>query len=241
MNTLIVIPARMDSKRFPGKPLAKINDKPLLWHTYRAAKLVSDHVVISTPDDEILGYCRGSSIRCSRSDNQCPTGTHRCYQAYEIARHAPIPIQYEYIINWQVDEPLIVAQDVMEMLHRLDGWKGDENITTLVAKAEDPDFEMDRNRVKARVFGRRCIDFTRAPLPLALEHVGIYAFSVQVIGSLCDLNPTELSEKEGLEQLAWLEHGYRILGSIIQEAPPAVNVPDDIPKIEERLLQWSEE
>ena len=215
MSAVGIIPARYASKRFPGKPLARIAGVPMIQRVYegaRAAKGLRD-VFVATDDDRIASACRtfGAAVVMTRPDH--PTGTDRVAEA---ARGLD-PIGNEIIVNIQGDEPLIDAAVI------------DAAISALL---EDPDTAMstvvhtlaegardDPNRVKvvmdrrgyALYFSRSAIPYQRGQLAApAWQHVGLYAYRRPFLLEFVDLPRTPAERAEELEQLRALEHGHAI-------------------------------
>lgn len=245
MLSSIIIPARMDSSRFPGKPLAKLKDSTVLKQTVmRAASCRADRVVITSPDHQIGEYCARQGwcadtkpISFFPSSNDCINGTHRCAEV--AARMHP---EVQIIVNWQVDEPFIaiaaVDRMIASMYWRLDAQEsGDPEppVTTLAARMmsskERKALDEDHNRVKVRLsLDGTAQTFTRAKLPGAHEHVGIYCYSRRALMALTTLKPTALADLESLEQMTWVDHGLSIQA---YETGPAVaiNSPEDLARV----------
>lgn len=233
MRTLIVIPARMASSRFPGKPLAKLPDGvALVDHVYKRAERTSaELVVVGTPDQEIMAYCVRHGMACLLTSAEAQTGTHRCA---EVLKHYN-DYQFDIVVNWQCDEPEIEPTWVDDTAKLCDDLG---RIMTLACPTAEPD--RDPNQVKAVVsshsaWGRchscTCLWFSREWLPLAWLHYGVYAFPAATLRELSSLEPTPLSQAYSLEQLAWLEKGYTMVAYPILRPVQSVNVPDDILKM----------
>jgi len=213
---LIVIPARMGSNRLPGKPLIQIAGKRLLDWTYEAAKQVADSmVIVATPDQEIVRYCRSKEIPCRPTRKDHPTGTHRCA---EILDQIKQDVDIDVVVNWQVDEPLVdpkVVNQLMESARLRD-------VCTLVASV------WKRDVVWAAVEHNRAYWFSRARMVDSLGHCGIYIFVPSVLKTLGKLPTTELSRAESLEQLAWIQDGFEIRVVELRRLPPSVNTFSDV-------------
>jgi 3-deoxy-manno-octulosonate cytidylyltransferase (CMP-KDO synthetase) len=226
---VIIIPARMQSKRFPGKPLAEITPGvALVEHVYRQAKQTSANaVIVATPDREIARHCdqRGIFWRPTREDH--PTGTHRCAEVFEQFK---IGSKVSIIVNWQVDEPLVRASDVDLLMEHT------ATISTLVGIG-DKKWMHDKNVTKVAVSfpSGRCHWFSRAPMAGALYHCGVYSFAPEHLAMVSSFRPTTYSLAESLEQLAWIESGCAIYGEPMGEVPLAVNTLEDLEKVKELL------
>lgn len=228
-KTAIIIPARMESTRFPGKPMAKADGRPLVHWTYdRAKQTIADHVIVATPDREIARYCdmNGLIWRPTREDH--PTGTHRCAEVFE-----QIKADVGLVLNWQVNEPLVEPEDVNRLIES-------EYITgTLVANplvGKEACGYHKTNTVKTVMspINMRCYWFSRAPMAGAYFHCGVYAFLPNVLRALGKQTPSKHSLAESLEQLTWIDHGYAIYGVQIKgKFPLSINTPEDFAEFRE--------
>ncbi|MEM7409012.1 MAG: 3-deoxy-manno-octulosonate cytidylyltransferase [Myxococcota bacterium] len=241
MQAVGVIPSRYGASRFPGKPLAPIAGRPMIqrvWEGARTAKRLS-RVVIATDDARIADACRafGADVVMTRDDH--PSGTDRIA---EVARQ----LETDLVINVQGDEPLIegfVIDAAVEALERAP----DAPMATVV-HALDPAFRDDPNRVKvvldgqgrALYFSRNAIPHVRAgqPDPTLWQHVGLYAYRRDFLLAYADLPPTPAERAEGLEQLRALENGHAIQCAVVEGwESVAVDVPEDVPRVEARLAE----
>lgn len=228
MKSVVIIPARMDSKRFPGKPLADCGGVPLLQRTYDAAKQTQAvEVIVASPDKEICNYCRDADIMWKPTRDDHPSGTHRCA---EVAERMSKDI--DIIVNWQVDEPLVDPRDVDRLI---DLQPQTDCIVTLVARIDDEQTACDEDVVKTILLEYHhlpcCQWFSRAPMSGAWGHVGIYAFNRQTLLDVGQMLPNKLSQLESLEQLTWIEQGKIILAVSAANLPQAVNTPADLDKV----------
>jgi 3-deoxy-manno-octulosonate cytidylyltransferase (CMP-KDO synthetase) len=241
MQAIGVIPARMESRRFPGKVLAPIGGLPVLrrvWEGARTAKTLRD-VLVATDDDTISAACRdfGAEVVRTRADH--PTGSDRLA---EVAGGLDDAI----IVNIQGDEPLIegfVVDAAVEALHE----DPDVPMASVVhaapmAAVHDPNrvkVALDR-RGRALYFSRNCIPALRPGGPAApvWQHVGVYAYRRPFLLEFAKLARGTLEQAEGLEQLRALEHGYGIRCAVVEDwHSTPVDVPDDILRVETRLRE----
>ena len=239
MDILGIIPARYGSTRFPGKPLALIKDRSMIEHVYRgclqSTKLSG--LVVATDDERIKEHVEGFGGQVIMTRNDHVSGTHRCAEVSEM-----MP-EMDWYINVQGDEFLIQAlilDQLIDLIHR----HPDHNIVTLVRKLADPEMIDNPNVVKC-VFDQagKALYFSRSRIPFDrnnsnpdyYQHLGIYAFSRRTLASIARLGPSPLETAESLEQLRWMEHGYAIYTGVSEYVSLAVDVPDDIRKIEELL------
>ncbi len=230
-----IIPARYSSTRFPGKPLADINGKPMIQHVYERAlkaKSLCD-VLVATDDEKIMNAVKNFGGQVVMTDSNLPNGTARCEQASRIYNQ-----NIDAVINIQGDEPLLdplMIDEVAELLN-------DSECATLCSELKS-DFE-NPNIVKvvmsqngdAIYFSRSLIPYKRnkSDLPI-LQHIGIYGYSLEFLKTYVKLPPTPLSEAESLEQLKILEHGYKIKTKITESKLESLGVdtPEDLEKVRE--------
>jgi len=243
---LAVIPARYASTRFPGKPLVDIGGKTMIRRVYEQVAQCRqvDHAVVATDDARIFDHVRswGGEVLMTRPDH--PSGTDRCAEA---ARRFPAA---KFVLNVQGDEPFIQPQQIDLLINTL---QQDSHfpIATLVKKIEQPDALFNHNTVKA-VFaqtdpaGGAAIYFSRHPVPYLrgiapeewwgkhdfYKHIGLYGFRKNTLLRLARLQPTPLERAESLEQLRWLEHGFRIRVGITDLETLGVDTPEDLLRIE---------
>ncbi|MCY1016750.1 3-deoxy-manno-octulosonate cytidylyltransferase [Pyxidicoccus sp. MSG2] len=234
-RTVAVIPARHASTRFPGKPLALIAGRPMIehvWHRCQEAT-VFDEVVVATDDERIRATVEGFGGRVAMTSPDCATGTDR---VAEVARGRP---DVDVWVNVQGDEPLVdpAALRVLAKLFQ----DTTVRMGTLVRPLE-PDEAGSPNVVKAVLalngdalyFSRSLVPFVREPgTPVKRwGHIGLYGYRRDVLLSLAGLAPTPLEEAEKLEQLRALEHGISIRCAQVSWRTVAVDVPEDVAKVE---------
>lgn len=233
METVIVIPARMQSKRLPGKPLLMAGGKSLLQHVYeRACQAKVDRTIIATPDGVIMDHCDeiGMTYMMTRKDH--PTGTHRCAEVLHRLEMTDKEGTVRTIVNWQCDEPLVEPEWADKLLDKMAaGWA----IGTLVAPLPtfQDEWELSKGPVRVAVSREWCCWFSHSLLAGAMAHVGIYAFRPRTLRGLGKLLPTELSKAESLEQLAWIENGHSIKAVKVDKPTLAINTPADYEKFRE--------
>jgi len=244
MNTLAVIPARYGSTRLPGKALISLGGKPMIqrvWERVRQASLVSN-VVVATDDERIRTAVQafGGQAVMTRADHR--SGTER------VAEVAVAHPEAEILINVQGDEPLIepAAIDAAVEAIREDA---EVNIATMAVPISTPAEIMDPNVVKAVLdFDGNALYFSRAPIPWVrdrggpvharhLKHLGLYAFRRAALLEFPTFPQGDLERIEQLEQLRWLENGYRIRVAETEYDSVSVDIPDDVLRVEQMLAQ----
>lgn len=228
---LIVIPARLDSDRFPRKVLADIAGKPLLQWTWERACEALDpaDVWVATDSEEIADAARTFGANACITSPDCRNGTER---AAEVAASFP---GLARIVNLQADEPCIPAKTLRTLVRC---GLAPDTVGTAVQPMQTADVDNPHvvkvavnSRHEAVWFSRR--SFTPSP---AHAHVGVYAFDPAVLARYRRLpvSPWEVSER--LEQWRWLHWGGRFLVWYCEEAAPSVNVPADVPAVAGALL-----
>ena len=245
-RVLVVIPARQASVRFPGKPLVPIAGRPMIQHVVervRRAQLVS-RVVVATDESSIQQAVEdfGGDAILTRQDHR--TGTDR---VAEVASH----LHAEIYINVQGDVPLIDPATVDAVASAMLEDESVEIATPCTAIAHQNDI-MDPNIVKVvRDFDNNALYFSRAPVPWVSDrgetvaarhwkHIGLYGFRRETLLEFPTLPPGDLERLEQLEQLRWLENGFRIRVVEADYDAISVDVPADIERVEKLLRERSD-
>lgn len=237
-SVLGVIPARYQSSRFPGKPLADILGKPMIQHVYeRSLRSKSvDRVLVATDDQRIFDAVRGFSGEAWMTGD-CPNGTHRV-----AVTSADFP-EYDLVLNIQGDEPLmepLMLDALVEPFLERD----DLMMTTLGEKIVKESDYLSPDVVKIVCDQQGfAFYFSRAPMPgsrqgsvwspevPATRHIGLYGYRRDFLATMIRLAPTPLEQREGLEQLRALEHGYRIFVSITPYSTVGVDTPQELQNV----------
>lgn len=262
-RALILIPARYASSRFPGKPLAMIAGKSMIQRVYESCSLLRDslrnptnnnisnnkaensirnlfvEVAVVTDDERIEKHVGDFGGKVIRIDDDVPSGTERIHLAYKRFFSQE---NFDFIINVQGDEPLLLGNDLLELL----GFHlqhPNYAITTLIRKMDDFSNFEDPNRVKA-VYNSadgHCLYFSRSPVPYCREqgelkswylHIGVYCYKTQSLETFCCLGEGELEKIERLEQLRALGAGMAIGATVINHELIGVDTPEDIKRVE---------
>jgi 3-deoxy-D-manno-octulosonate cytidylyltransferase len=240
-NVLAIIPARFGSSRLPGKPLASIAGKPMIQHVVegvRRAQLVKS-ILVATDDERIKQAVEafGGQAILTRPDHR--TGTDR---VAEVAAH----VRAEIYLNIQGDEPLIDPGTVDAVVSALLEDDAVQIATPCTAITQSNEI-MDPNIVKVvRDFDGNGLYFSRAPIPWVRDtkttvaprhwkHIGLYAFPRETLLEFPTLPPGELEHIEQLEQLRWVENGFRIRVVETDYDAVSVDVPADIERVEKLL------
>ncbi len=241
-KVVIVIPARYGSTRLAGKPLISLAGKPMIQRVYERAKLAekADRVIVATDDERVVKAVEefGGEARMTRTDHR--TGTER---VAEVAAH----VAGEVFVNVQGDEPLLDPVAVDTAVNALLE-KPPAAISTVATAIKTPADIMDPNVVKAVLdFENYALYFSRAPIPWVrdgaskiqvrhLKHLGLYVFQRDALLEYPTLPQGELERMEQLEQLRWLENGWRIRVAEVEHDAVSVDVPEDVARVE-KLLQ----
>lgn len=236
---IIIIPARYDSSRFPGKMLAKIKGKTLLQWTYENACSSDriDQIYIATDDERIGREAKNFHAKVIMTPKSCLNGTHRVYLA---AQHLGVS-EDTLILNVQGDEPLISPSCFDSLCQALDE-NPDIHMATLAAPFKSLEEANCPSNVKcvldrfsnALYFSRSVVPHTKN-LSALHHHIGVYAFRYSFLKKYESMQETALMREEDLEQLKVLEHGYKI--KVLLEDKPAfgVDLPEDAKKLEKLL------
>jgi 3-deoxy-manno-octulosonate cytidylyltransferase (CMP-KDO synthetase) len=246
----VVIPARFDSARLPGKVLLPIGGRPMLhWVCERALASGAAQVIVATDDERVGAAAAQAGVTCVMTAATHRSGTDRIAEVARTLNWAATDI----IVNLQGDEPLMPPALIGQVARLLQDHP-DAEIATLAAPVTSAAEFLDPNAVKVVVAeDGRALLFSRAPIPWdrdgasdgvpgpdsyrgALRHIGLYAYRVQALQRLLQWPPGELELREKLEQLRALARGMQIRVAIARERPGMdVNTAADLERI--RSLQ----
>lgn len=247
MKVLGIIPARYQSSRLPGKPLADIHGKPMIQWVYEKAKLGLDEVIVATDHQGIAEVVKGFGGEVVLTSDQHRSGTDRCLEAYQ--KWSAQKGAAEVIINIQGDEPLLDPEELL----RLRDLFLDPNcdLGTLVKKIETQT-ELDNrsgcfvtiNKLnEALYFSRQLIPFLR-DLPYEqwlgahtfYKHIGLYAYRPEALARFAQMEMSSLEKAEALEQNRWLENGGRIKVAFSEAADSlSVDTPEDLEAVRKTI------
>lgn len=229
-NSLIIIPARFGSTRFPGKPLAKIAGKTLLQRVCEAAQLAAQQlpnvdVLVATDDDRIIQHANELGVQAVHTPESCPTGTDRAIAAVMQMEHKP-----KYVVNLQGDAPLTPVAVISALLDALQH----HPVVTPVMQLSWADLDVLRKTKQTTPFSgtsailsgsSEAIWFSKNIIPAirteeklrsisakspVFQHLGVYGYSTEMLQTFARLPQGHYEQLEGLEQLRWLENGYKI-------------------------------
>jgi 3-deoxy-manno-octulosonate cytidylyltransferase (CMP-KDO synthetase) len=240
-KVVVVIPARYGSTRLPGKPLVLLTGKPMIQRVYERAKLAkqANQVIVATDDERIVKAVEafGGEARMTRADHR--TGTER---VAEMAAH----VDGDIFVNVQGDEPLLDPTALDTAVNSLLE-EPVASISTVATPIKTPGDIMDPNVVKTVLdFDGNALYFSRAPIPWVrdtasktlvrhLKHLGLYVFQREALLEYATLPQGELERIEQLEQLRWMENGWKIRVAEVEHDAVSVDVPEDIARVEKLL------
>ena len=241
MKFIGIIPARYASTRFPGKPLAMLGGKPIIQHVYEQVKKCIDEVWVATDDQRIMDAVEAFGGKAVMTSDAHKSGTDRINEAARL-----IDTDADVIINIQGDEPFIATEQIETVCRCFD--EPSTQIATL-AKPFDKDYQMISNANSPKVvtdlqgyalyFSRSIIPFVRGVEPnewrlhhTYLKHIGIYAYRKNVLDEITRLPQSPLELAESLEQLRWLQNGYRIKVGLTDIETIGIDTPEDLHKAE---------
>lgn len=247
MKVLVLIPARYASTRFPGKPLAKIAGKEMILRVCGQVAATGFDLAVATDDSRIYDTVTAAGYRAVMTRADHPSGTDRLAEAY-----AKIGGDYDVVVNVQGDEPFIRPSQLEAVKRCFDDPATD--IATLVKPFTEADglaaLENPNSPKVVLDAQSRAIYFSRSVIPYLrgvpceewlarhtfYKHIGLYAFRADVLRAVTALPQSPLELAESLEQLRWLENGYKIGVGISEVETIGIDTPEDLEKAE-RFLQ----
>lgn len=240
MKFIGIIPARYASTRFPGKPLADMSGKPMIQRVYEQIEGVLDAVCVATDDERIEAAVKSFGGRVVMTSNQHRSGTDRCYEAF-----CKIDGDYDVIVNIQGDEPFIHPEQIKTLITCFDSpetqiatlvkpFRPDDNFESTLFNPNSPKVVLNKNS-EAMYFSRSIIPYMRGknftewlPNHTYYKHIGLYAYRADTLKEITSLPQSPLELAESLEQLRWLENGYRIKVGITNRETIGIDTPEDM-------------
>lgn len=245
MNFIGIIPARFQSTRFPGKPLVLLGEKPIVQWVYENAKKVLDEVYVATDDERIYRLVERFGGKAVYTSPNHLSGTDRCAEAaQEIAQKVKIDV----VINIQGDEPFIRPEQLEGLKACFDAPEAE--IATLIRPITNLDEITNVNRPKVVINNNQeAMYFSRSPIPFVrgcqpeewlkrntfYSHIGLYAYRYDILLELTRLPAGILEKAESLEQLRWLENGYRIRTTQTLFESIGIDTPEDLEQAQKFL------
>jgi 3-deoxy-manno-octulosonate cytidylyltransferase (CMP-KDO synthetase) len=250
MKILGVIPARFASSRFPGKPLADLLGKSMVQRVYlqcKKSKLLSE-VVVATDHQKIADHVTsfGGHV-CLTSENH-PSGTDRCFEAMQHQQTA-----FDFVVNIQGDEPFIDPHQIDLLCASLESTT---ELATLIQKIITLDQLLSPNEAKVVLNSRKeAMYFSRSPIPFVQKtdakdwlsetvfyrHVGLYAYRHDILEKITQLPVSALEKAESLEQLRWIENGFKIRTvETDAEEGMCIDTPEDLERARAHLKRLTQ-
>lgn len=239
MKFIAIIPARYASTRFPGKPLADMGGKPMIQRVYEQVKRAVHDVWVATDDSRIFETVQLFGGKAVMTSTEHRSGTDRIQEAY-----SKIGEDFDVVINVQGDEPFIQPEQIESLKECFDS--KDVELATLVKpfKKEDGfDVLFNPNSPKVVINKKNeAIYFSRSIVPyirdahhtewldkhMFYKHIGMYAYRVDVLKEITQLPQSSLEKAESLEQLRWIENGYRIRVGYTDVETIGIDTPEDM-------------
>lgn len=243
MKFIGIIPARYASTRFPGKPLALLGGKPVIQHVYEKVAAVLEAAYVATDDERIYDAVKsfGGQVVMTRTDHK--SGTDRIEEAIE-----KIGGEWDVVVNVQGDEPFVAKSQLDTICHCFDD--PTTQIATLGKPFESMEAVQNPNSPKivvdnmgfAMYFSRSVIPYVRGKEESSwlthypfLKHLGIYAYRKDVLRQVTQLPQSSLEIAESLEQLRWLQNGFKIKVGTTDVETVGIDTPQDLERAEEFL------
>ncbi len=235
-----IIPARYASSRFPGKPLALLGGKPVIQRVYEQVSAVLDDAYVATDDERIFQTVEGFGGKAVMTRTDHKSGTDRIEEAVE-----KLGCRADVIVNVQGDEPFIQRSQIESVCRCFDD--PDTQIATLGKPFESVEAMKNPNSPKIVLDNRQCaMYFSRSVIPFVrgveegewllhypfLKHLGLYAYRREVLAELTRLPQSSLEKAESLEQLRWLQNGYRIKVGLTDVETVGIDTPQDLERAE---------
>ena len=249
MKFIGIIPARYASTRFPGKPLADMDGKPMIQRVYEQVKGILDAVCVATDDVRIEEAVKAFGGEVVMTSDQHRSGTDRCYEAY-----CKVGQGYDVVVNIQGDEPFIqpkqieilkgcFTDDSIQIATLVKPFRPDDDFETTLFNANSPKVVLNKNS-EALYFSRSIIPYMRGkhykewlPNHTYYKHIGLYAYLATTLQEITRLPQSSLELAESLEQLRGLENGYKIKVGITEQETIGIDTPEDM----ERALAFMRE
>ena len=240
MKFLGIIPSRYASTRFPGKPLADIAGKSMIRRVYESATNALKNVLVATDDERIFETVESFGGNVVMTSTEHKSGTDRCAEALDTYEKNTSE-KYDVVINIQGDEPFIREDQIKVILNCFSDRSTE--IATLIKKISNNEVIFDPNRPKVVTDKNGfALYFSRSPIPairdtdisewqnkhVFYQHIGMYAYRDYVLRELSGLPQGLLEKAESLEQLRWLENGYKIKTALTEFESYGIDTPEDL-------------
>ena len=237
MKFIGIIPARFQSTRFPGKPLALIQGKPMIQWVVERSRSELENVWVATDHQGIAEAVNRFGGNCIMTSPHHSSGTDRCAEAARILSRQ---VDFDVIINVQGDEPFIRPEQIRELK---DCFSPGTEIATLIKSVSSQDELENPNKVKVVVGNSgMALYFSRSVIPYLRgkekqewyhhhnywAHIGMYGYRKEILAKITQLQPGKLENAESLEQLRWIENGFNIKTAITTFTSFGIDTPEDL-------------
>lgn len=248
MKFLGIIPARYASTRFPGKPLAVINGKSMIQRVYEQTSLAIKEVWVATDDERIKKTVESFDGNVIMTSANHQSGTDRIAEAVSKILETTSN-KHDVVINIQGDEPFIQPEQIKAVMKCFNN--SSTQIATLVKAITEQNEIFDPNKVKVVISNeKKALYFSRSAIPylrgieknkwleksIFYKHIGMYAYKLETLMEITNLNQSPLELSESLEQLRWLENGYWIQTEITSHESIGIDTPKDLERIKKMGL-----
>jgi 3-deoxy-manno-octulosonate cytidylyltransferase (CMP-KDO synthetase) len=241
VKVIAIIPARYQSTRFPGKPLADLGGKPVIQYVYERVIQTVEDVFVATDDGRIFSTVNEFGGKAIMTQSTHKSGTDRCYEAYKKTG-----IEADIILNIQGDEPFIHTSQLKQLISVFQSENTD--IATLIkpfSRTDSLSSLINPNTPKVVISkDKRALYFSRSVIPFIrnipqeewlsnktfYKHIGVYGYRPHILKEIIALEQSSLELAESLEQLRWLENGYRIGVEITEYETIGIDTPEDLGK-----------
>ncbi len=248
MKAIGIIPARYASTRFPGKPLIDIKGKSMIQRVYEQASFCQSlsEVYVATDDQRIYEHVLGFNGKVVMTSADHQSGTDRCKEAVDKIAADPNDL---IVVNIQGDEPLLNPEQI-DLLLKSFSDQPETQIATLIKKIDQNEELFNPNVVKAVInHQKKAVYFSRETIPYLrniekekwlethtyFKHIGIYAYRANILSEITKIKQSSLELAECLEQLRWIENGYVIQTQITSVENIAIDTPEDLKKIVNKI------
>lgn len=242
-----IIPARFESSRFPGKPLVDISGKTMIQRVYEQVSKVEalQEVCVATDDERIFKEVIEFGGKAVMTSNSHQSGTDRCHEAVHLLDQS-----FDFVINVQGDEPFIQVSQIKQLAKLM--LENNAEIGTLIKEVRDYASLTDSNIPKVVInkqseaiyFSRQTIPYIRgvekvnwSKSHIYYKHIGMYGYRVDILEELSKLLPSSLETAEALEQLRWIENGYKIKVGITEFDSHGIDTPEQLEAVKSRFLE----
>lgn len=245
MEFIAIIPARFGSTRFHGKPLVQINNKSMVHNVYVQASLVFDEVWVATDDVRIVNEVESFGGNVVLTKKKHKSGTDRCAEAIEKIQTLKNK-KWDVVINVQGDEPFIKTEQLKEIKKCFKSKR--TQIATLIKPINNKEDIFNTNKPKVVINNKNeAIYFSRLPIPFLrgidekrwvtkhsfYKHIGLYGYRTDILLEITKLEVSKLEKAESLEQLRWIENGYKIKTAFTEHESISIDTPKDLEKVKQ--------